>query len=126
MSNTDKLTKKERKYYSALLAKKLETLGIRDEIVMSGTGVAKLFYKTGLDGRVVFDAKGKPERVVAETLMGKNPLRNLIKKLRNGSRDAVESFLALDNQALVIPEPVAKVEAPNQEGILIEPVTESK
>jgi hypothetical protein len=126
MSNNDKLTKKERKYYSTLLAKKLESLGIKDEIVLSGTGAGRLYYKTGNDGKRLLDKNGKPETIVMESLSAKNPFRAMIKNLRNGSRDAIESFLGLDTKPLVIPEPAPEVKAPSQDGILIEPVTEAK
>lgn len=121
MNKNEKLTKKERKYYTALLEKKLLAMGLKDESVMTTTGVYKPYFRTTPEGKVnIID--GKPEIVSKEMLTAKNPLRSMIKRLRNSPRSAVEAFLSLENKALVVPPPTpVPTPAPEkQEGILID------
>lgn len=112
----DKLTKKERKYVSAQLTKKLKEMGVRDEISYVHSGTKPVM-------RIV---EGKIITETVERVKASNPLRNMVKQLRNSSREAVESFLAMEIPAFVVPEPAPVITKPNTEGILIDPVTSEK
>lgn len=85
------LSKKERRVYSRLIARKLESLGMQDGIgfvQFKNSQGAPIFKKfIGLDGKVLF-----------ESPVGKlsNPFRNLIKRLRSLPRVTVQEFLNSD------------------------------
>ena len=78
----NKLNGKEKAVYSKMIAQKLITLGVKDEVAPSGRKYHKRFVDEA--GKVVFE-------VITQALS--NPHRNMVKKLREMDRNVIESFL---------------------------------
>jgi hypothetical protein len=82
------LSRKDRRHYSRLIASKLETLGVKDQLdwVQFKTRTGQLVTKRYVDeaGKLVFEGG-----------IGKlsNPARNLVRRLRRLPRDVVQTFL---------------------------------
>jgi hypothetical protein len=98
MSNKNKkLSKKQKRIYSRLITKKLESMGIRDEITMhpSGKKQKQLVPKEDGTGFEV-DESGALKVVDKDVLVAKNLQRNMVKNLRNSTKDIIESFLKIN------------------------------
>ena len=105
MRKSEYLSKYEKKHYTKLLKKKLEEVGVQDQILMQSTGKFRLVPKNS-----TFRHNPKtpltPEYVEKNfdrvpISMACNTQRRLIKRLLTLTRKAVEDFLKADLSAAV-------------------------
>jgi hypothetical protein len=93
-----KLSKKEKKYVSGLIAKKLAEMGVKDEIQMVNTekyGVRPALNETG---EPVLNEEGHPKLEVFFKQQAMNPVRRTIRNLRDQGWEALEAFLAIETK----------------------------
>jgi hypothetical protein len=83
------LNKQERKYYSTLIARKLEENGVKDQITTKKLGTKKFVdpYRLGSDGKPLVLFEG-------DVIQLQNPHRNLLKQVRRFPKKLVLAFLA--------------------------------
>ena len=92
-----KLNNKEKCRFRSLLTKKLETMGIKDEITYVESAKKRMF---------VFNAKTNQfESKIVSRYRAQNLLRNMVKKLTAGDKTTVLAFLSLDPTKFQAPKP---------------------
>lgn len=111
--NTELLTKKERKRYTVLIAEKLESLGVADQIIYIGSGKKVPHFRLDSKGGIIMK-DGKPQMELIERKIASNPFRQMIKTLRNGPKNVILAFLATE-----VPELAAEPVKAADDGILI-------
>lgn len=97
MSNKIKtLSKKQKRIFSRLIKKRLESMGIKDEITMqpSGKKVKRPVLKSDGFGFEV-DENGLIKIEDVDIMLARNLQRNMIKNLRNSTLNIVKGFLSV-------------------------------
>lgn len=90
-----KLSKKERKYVSSLITRKLTELGVKDQVTMVDTKKQDVRIKLDENGRPVM-VEGKPQLELYFKQEAMNTLRRTVRNLRNQGWEVVEAFLAIE------------------------------
>lgn len=93
------ISKKERKRISRLITKKLELMGVKDELTFMGSGVFREFMKKDDKGGVIMEKnkEGKmvPKLFKVEMPIAMNVMRRTVRELRNSHPDIINAFLRM-------------------------------
>ena len=93
MNKNNGLSKKDRKFFSSQIAKKLTEMGIEDKIDFISSGRVKEYYQRGLNGLPELGEDGQPLVQRVEMPIARNTFRRTIKSLRNSDINVIMSFL---------------------------------
>jgi hypothetical protein len=91
------LSKKDRKRVSKLITKKLEAMGVKDEITFVASGKVRKFYKKDESGNLIMeegkDGIKKAKLFEVQMPIAINVLRRTVRELRNKSPETIQAFL---------------------------------
>lgn len=90
------LSKKSRKYYSALITDKLEAMGIKDEITMVPSGKKRKVMRLDDTGRPVVE-NGKIQTEDQDIMRAQNKLRSTVRNLRKQPEEVILAFLNMES-----------------------------
>ena len=92
------LGKKEKKRVSKMITAKLLTMGVKDEIMLTGSGKFSDFWQKGSDGNLILGEDKKPKVFKKEMPIAMNILRHTLKELLNQDVDTINAFLNMPIQ----------------------------
>ena len=94
------LTKKQRKYVSRAITKKLEAMGVKDEVTFVGSGKIRKFFKKDEKCNLILetdkDGKKVPKQFDVEMPLALNVMRRTVRELRNQTPEVINAFLRME------------------------------
>jgi hypothetical protein len=96
------ISKKEQKWVSKQITRKLLAMGVKDELTFVGSGVTREYWRKDDKGNLITekgkDGKAVPKLFDVEMPIAMNVLRRTVRELRNQPVDVINAFLKMPVQ----------------------------
>jgi hypothetical protein len=99
MSSSEQLPKKVRKYYARLIKRKMDEMGIQNQLTLVPSGKKKAMWMVDKTGQLIMD-NGKPKQQIVDIMIARNIYKNTVKTLLRAGTDAIDAFLNVPTQAV--------------------------